>query len=78
MRQDLALTAEILAVILLLASMGAFLLYVPALAQAVVVINLLGLILMFVLGFQAGRGAIKIWRVRKPRPSELAPWSPNA
>ena len=68
MKRDLTLWAtEIVAAVLFLGSMGAFLLYVPLLAKAVVVITLLGLILMFVLGFQAGRGAIRISRARNAR-----------
>ena len=68
MKRDLTLWATgILAAVLFLSSMGAFLVYVPVLAKAVVVITLLGLILMFVLGFQVGRGAIRISRARKAR-----------
>ena len=68
MKRDVTLGATgILAAVLFLASIGAFLLYVPASALAVVMTTLVGLILMFVLGFQVGRGAIRISRARKAR-----------
>ena len=76
MKRDLTLWATgILGAVLFLGSIGAFLLYVPALALAVVMTILAGLILMFVLGFQSGRGAIRILRARKAQPSGLAQWS---
>jgi len=72
-KRDLTLWAMgILSAILFLGSIGAFLLYVPALAIAAVMTTLAGLILMFVLGFQAGRGAVRISRARKTQPSGLA------
>jgi len=49
--------------VLMLGSLGAFLLYVPVLPLAVVVILLLSLVLMFVLGVQTGRRRIRISRV---------------
>ena len=58
---------EILAAVLVLGSIAAFLVYVRALALAAVIATLVALILMFVLGFQAGRGAIRISRARKAR-----------
>ena len=75
MKQVLTLWAEILAAVLFLGSMGAFLLYVPVLALAVVMTTLVGLILMFVLGFQVGVRRIRISRGWKAPPSGLAPWS---
>ena len=76
MKRDLTLSAMgILAAVLLLGSIGAFLFYVPALALAVVMSTLVGLLLMFVLGFQSGRGAIRISRARKAQPSGLSQWS---
>ena len=73
MKRGLALSAaEILTAALFLGALGAFLFYVPALALVVVVSTLLGLAAMFVLGFQAGRGAIRISRARKAHPHGLA------
>lgn len=73
MKRDLTWSAaEILTAVLFLAAIGAFLLYVPALALVVVVSTLLGLVAMFVLGFQAGRGALRISRARKAHPHGLA------
>ena len=72
MKRDLTLWATgILAAVLFIGSIGAFLLYVPALALAAVMTTLVGLLLMFVLGFQSGRGAIRISRARKALPSGL-------
>jgi hypothetical protein len=72
MKRDLTLWATgVLAAVLFLGSVGAFLLYVPALALAVVMTTLVGLLLMFVLGFQSGRGDNRISRARKASPSEL-------
>jgi hypothetical protein len=46
--------------VLMLGSLGAFLLYVPILPMAVVAIFLLFLVLMFVLGVHTGRRRIRI------------------
>ena len=74
MKRDLTWSAaEILTAVLFLAAIGAFLLYVPALALVVVVSTLLGLVAMFLLGFQAGRGALRISRARRAHPHGLAP-----
>ena len=75
MKRDLTLWAEIFAAVLFLASIGAFLLYVPVMAIAVIVTILLGLVVMFVLGFQAGGRRIRILRRRKAPPFGLANWS---
>ena len=75
MKQDLTLWVEILAAVSLLGSIGAFLLYVPAMASVVVVTILLGLVLMFILGFQAGGRRIRILRRRKAPTFGLANWS---
>ena len=48
--------------VLMLGSLGAFLLYVPILPLAVVVTLLLSLVWMFILGVQTGR-----WRIRISR-----------
>jgi len=64
--------AEILTAVLFLGGLAVFLLYVPALSLVVVVSTLLGLASMFVLGFQAGRGAIRFSRARKAHRSGLA------
>jgi hypothetical protein len=50
--------------ILMLGSLGAFLLYVPVLPLAVVVTLLLSLVLMFILGAQTGRRRIRISRMK--------------
>jgi len=74
MKRDLTWSAaEIFTAVLFLGAIAAFLLNVPALALVVVVSTLLGLIAMFVLGFQAGRGVIRISRARKAHPHGLAP-----
>jgi hypothetical protein len=48
--------------VLILGSLGAFLLYVPVLPLALVVTLLLSLVLMFILGVHAGRRRIRISR----------------
>jgi len=48
--------------VLMLGSLGAFLLYVPVLPFAAVVIVLLSLVWMFILGVQTGRRRIRISR----------------
>jgi hypothetical protein len=53
---------------LFLGSLGAFLLYVPVLPFAAVAVVLLGLILMFTLGLQIGRGTLRISRMRRAMP----------
>jgi hypothetical protein len=73
MKRDLTLwVTGFVAAVLFLGSIGAFLLYVPALSIVVVMTTLVGLILLFVLGFQSGRGARRILRARKAPPSGLA------
>jgi len=74
MKRELTLWAGIVAAVLLLVSVGAFLLYVPVMAITIIVAILLGLILMFALGFQAGGRRISISR-RKAPPFRLANWS---
>jgi hypothetical protein len=48
--------------VLILGSLGAFLLYVPVLPLALVVTLLLSLVLMFILGVHTGRRRIRISR----------------
>jgi hypothetical protein len=72
MKRELTLWVGIAAAILFLGSMGAFLLYVPVMAVTAIVAILLGLILMFALGFQVGGRRIRISRRRKDPPFRLA------
>ena len=58
-RQVTLLTAFFLGV-LILGSIGAFLLYVPAISWISVTIVLTGMVLMFLLGVQAGARRIRI------------------
>jgi hypothetical protein len=61
--------------VLMLGSLGAFLLYVPILPLAVVVTLLLSLALMFVLGVQAGRRRIRISRMKAAWRPQAARWN---
>ena len=55
----------IISVVLFLASLGAFLLYVPVLSVMTVSTTLLGLILMFILGIQTGSRRSSIAQEKK-------------
>jgi hypothetical protein len=59
--------------VLVLGSLGTFFLYVPILPLAVVVTILLGFILMFILGVQAGGRRIRV--LRRKNTSRLPGWS---
>ena len=61
--------------VLILGSLGAFLLYVPILPFAAAVTILLGLILMFVLGVQTGSRRIRVFRRPNVSRSRAAEWS---
>ncbi len=61
--------------VLILGSLGVFLLYVPLLPFAAVVTILLGLILMFILGVQTGGGRITVLRRKNASRSRVAEWS---
>jgi hypothetical protein len=73
---DRYLTASVAVLlgVLMLGSLGVFLVYVPILPLAVVVTILLGLILMFMLGVQTG-GRIRIPRRKNASRSRVAQWS---
>jgi hypothetical protein len=60
--------------VLILGSLGAFLLYVPILPFAAVVIILLGLILMFVLGVQTGGRRIRVFRRKQTADPTQTQW----
>lgn len=75
MRRDLTFWLGILAAVLLLSSLGAFLLYVPILPLGIVVVTLLGLILMFLVGVEVGGRRIRISRMRKAPLPGLSQWN---
>jgi hypothetical protein len=60
MKLDLMICLSILLAVLFVGSVGAFLLYVPALTVITVVTLLLGLGLMFALGMLTGRRSRKL------------------
>lgn len=66
MKLDLAVSAGILLAILFIGTLGAFMLYVPALSMFVVALVVVGLGLMFALGLLTGRHQRKIARGARP------------
>ena len=69
MRFDLAISLSVLIAVLCIGTLGAFLLYVPALAVFTVVVMILGLGLMFALGLLTGTR----WRRLTPFDQRSAP-----
>ena len=69
-----ALIASLLAV-LMLGTVAAFLLFVPVMTVSAVSTVVLGSLLMFVLGLQAGRRRIRITRHKVSPASVLSTWS---
>jgi hypothetical protein len=65
--RSVVLIPVILLALLLPVSIGAFLLYVPAISLVSVVAVIMALILMFVLGVQAGGRRIRLGRHREER-----------
>ena len=61
--------------VLMLGTLGAFLLYVPILPLVVVVILLLSLVLMFILGVQTGRRRIRISRMKNAWRPQVTRWN---
>ena len=62
MSRQVTLLAAFFLGVLLLASIGSFLLYVPVLSWLSVTLVLVGMVLMFLLGVQAGARRIRITR----------------
>lgn len=62
MKLTVAVSLSIILAIIFIATVGAFLLYVPALPMLAVATILLGLVLMFGLGLLTGRGWRKLAR----------------
>ncbi len=68
----LSIALGVLLGVLVLGTLGAFLLYVPILPFAAVITVLVGLILMFILGVQTGGRRIRILRRKSPAQSQVA------
>jgi hypothetical protein len=74
----LTLSLGILFGVLLLGSLGTFLLFVPVFPFVVVATILLSLILMFLLGVQAGGRRIRISRMTKAWRSQVERWNSSS
>lgn len=74
MERYITASLAVLLGVLILGTFGVFLVYVPILPLAVVVIILLGLILMFMLGVQTG-GRIRISQRKNASRLRVAQWS---
>jgi hypothetical protein len=61
--------------VLMLGSLGAFLLYVPVLPLIVVVAILLSSFVMFILGVHTGGRRIRISRMKNPGRPRVARWN---